>query len=45
MATSYQTLPAELYRSHEVYEREIDTVFRRSWACAGRAEYVAEPGA
>jgi Rieske 2Fe-2S family protein len=45
MSTSHETLPAELYRSHEVYEREIDTVFRRSWACAGRAEYVAEPGA
>ena len=31
---SRETLPAELYRSNEVYERGIDTVFRRSWACA-----------
>ena len=44
MPMSRETLPAELYRSNEVYEREIDTVFRRSWACAGRSEYVAAPG-
>ena len=44
MSMSRETLPAELYRSNEAYEREIDTVFRRSWACAGRSEYVDAPG-
>ena len=44
MPMSRETLPAELYRSNEAYEREIDTVFRRSWACAGRSEYVDAPG-
>ncbi|MSO48115.1 MAG: Rieske (2Fe-2S) protein, partial [Thermoleophilia bacterium] len=45
MDSRHVALPAELYRSPAAYESEIDSVFRRSWACIGRAEHVAEPGA
>jgi len=44
MAVAPSTLHADLYRSPAAFEHEIDAVFRRSWACAGRAEHVAEPG-
>ena len=45
MSTSHEALPAELYRSPEVHERQLDAVFRLSWAGTGRAEHVAGPGA
>ncbi len=38
------TLPAEAYTSPDVYEREIETIFSRSWLCAGRVDQVPEPG-
>ena len=45
MSSQHVSLAAELYRSPAAFESEIDSVFRRSWACVGRAEHVAEPGA
>lgn len=38
-------LDAPWYVSAEVFEREQQRIFSRSWVCAGRAEDIAEPGA
>jgi carnitine monooxygenase subunit len=38
------TLPSNLYRSPEVYLREQDLVFARSWRFACHRSQVAEPG-
>ena len=37
-------LPVEAYTSQEWFDREQDRIFSRTWACAGLAEDVAEPG-
>ena len=44
MPTGARTLPAEFYVSREYFDREIDTMFRRMWICAGREEEIANPG-
>jgi choline monooxygenase len=38
------TLPAEAYTSPEVYERELQTIFRRSWINVGKVEDVPHIG-
>lgn len=38
------TLPSELYRSPDVYRREHELVFARSWNFACHRSQVAEPG-
>lgn len=38
------TLPAAAYLSEEVFEWEIETVFRSSWVCVGRVEEMVAPG-
>lgn len=45
MSSTSISLHADLYRSPGVFESEVDSIFRRSWACVGRAEHVAEAGA
>jgi len=37
-------LPAWCYTSDAFYQREMETVFRRSWVLIGRAESIAQPG-
>jgi Rieske 2Fe-2S family protein len=39
-----RTLPGEYYTSGEVFRRESDRIFARSWLCAGRDEEIADPG-
>jgi phenylpropionate dioxygenase-like ring-hydroxylating dioxygenase large terminal subunit len=38
------TLPPSAYRSPELYELEMKTIFEKEWLCVGRAEYVPEAG-
>jgi Rieske 2Fe-2S family protein len=45
MSSAHISLPADAYRTEAAFESEIDSVFRRTWACVGRSEHVAEPGA
>jgi Rieske 2Fe-2S family protein len=40
-----RTLDAAWYLSPEVFQRERERIFSRSWICAGRSEQIAEPGA
>jgi Rieske 2Fe-2S family protein len=44
MPEGSRTLPAEYYVSGEYFARELDTLFRQMWICAGRTEEVAAPG-
>ncbi|MGI9235061.1 MAG: aromatic ring-hydroxylating oxygenase subunit alpha, partial [Woeseiaceae bacterium] len=37
-------LPAEVYLSQEWYDREIDTIFTKSWLLATREEEIPNPG-
>ncbi len=37
-------LPVEAYTSREWFDREQERIFSRTWACAGLAEDVTEPG-
>lgn len=37
-------MPAELYRSPDILELELNTIFMRDWICLGRADALAEPG-
>ena len=37
-------LPVEAYTSREWFDLEQERIFSRTWACAGLAEDVAEPG-
>lgn len=39
-----RTLDAVWYRSADVFEREQQRIFSRSWICAGHAAQIAEPG-
>ena len=36
--------PPEVYLSEELYEIEMDQVFRHEWICVGREEQLPEPG-
>lgn len=38
------TIPASWYTNKDFYERELKTVFARSWQLAARADQVSEPG-
>ncbi len=38
------TLPAAFYLSQEVFERDIDLIFRRHWIYVGVEAEIAEPG-
>jgi len=38
------SLPRDAYLSPELYSLEINRIFRYSWLCVGRAEYVPEAG-
>ncbi len=38
------TIPSLWYHDREVYQHELNVVFRRGWQLAGRADQVAEPG-
>jgi Rieske 2Fe-2S family protein len=38
------TLPARYYTDADVFRREIESFFCRSWICAGRVEAIANPG-
>lgn len=40
-----RTLDAAWYLSSEIFDRERERIFARSWMCAGRAEQIAERGA
>ena len=44
MPADARTLPAEYYTSAEYFEREVDSLFRRMWICAGREEQLEGPG-
>lgn len=37
-------LPPEAYLSEELYELELEYLFRRDWVCIGREEEAAHPG-
>ncbi len=39
-----KTLPARYYTDPELFQREIEKFYFRTWICAGRAEQVAQPG-
>lgn len=40
-----RTMPREYYASPEVFAREQDAIFARSWICVGRERDFTEPGA
>lgn len=39
-----RTLPREHYVSPELFDAEVERIFRRSWVCVGRADEIARPG-
>lgn len=39
-----RALPMDAYTSAELFERELDAIFRKDWICVGRLEQVTEPG-
>ena len=41
---TYPGLPARDYFDDQVWRRECDTVFSRSWFCMGRTEEIPSPG-
>lgn len=38
------TLPPDAYTGEAVFQREIETIFRKDWICVARQEQVAKPG-
>ena len=36
-------LPGWCYTSHEWYQREVETLFRKDWLCVGRVEQIPNP--
>jgi len=42
--TQASNLPGKLYHDEEVYRRELERIFFRSWLCVGREEDLPEPG-
>ena len=43
-AMGAHTLPGEYFTSREVYDRETDCIFSKSWICAVRASSIPNPG-
>ena len=43
-AMGAHTLPREYFTSREVYDRETDCIFSKSWICAGRVSSIPNPG-
>src|SRR6202163_2847007 len=39
-----KTLPARYYTDPELFHKEVERFYFRSWICAGRTEQVPEPG-
>jgi phenylpropionate dioxygenase-like ring-hydroxylating dioxygenase large terminal subunit len=39
-----ENLPPEVYYSREIYDLEIERIFRREWLCVGRTEDIPRPG-
>lgn len=39
-----QTLPPPAYTFPELYEREVERIFRREWLCVARTEEIPQPG-
>jgi phenylpropionate dioxygenase-like ring-hydroxylating dioxygenase large terminal subunit len=39
-----ETLPPQAYFSPDVYELEIERIFRREWLCVGRVDQMPNPG-
>ena len=37
-------LPREFYTSREIYERDIDAYWNRSWLWVGHVSQIPEPG-
>lgn len=38
------SLPPQTYASSEVFDLEVERIFRREWVCLGRADELAKPG-
>ena len=38
------TLPQPYYTSGEVFDREVDRIFKQYWLCAGHQSRIPEPG-
>ena len=38
------SLPRQAYLSNELYELEVERIFRREWLCVGREEYIPAAG-
>ncbi len=38
------TLPPEAYTSSDVFDAEVDAIFKKDWICVARQEQVANPG-
>ena len=41
---SGETMPSRAYTSPELYELELDRIFRREWLCVARADEITGPG-
>jgi glycine betaine catabolism A len=39
------TLPGPLFTDRDVFDREMERLFRKSWQCVGREDELAAPGA
>ncbi len=39
-----RALPASVYKNQELYELEVERIWRRSWLYAGRVEEIPQPG-
>ncbi len=39
-----RTLPADSYLSREVFDWEMDNIFRSTWVCVGRSDELVGPG-
>jgi phenylpropionate dioxygenase-like ring-hydroxylating dioxygenase large terminal subunit len=44
LSTVLKTLPAHYYTDPELFRREIETFFFKSWICAGRADSIPKAG-
>ncbi len=39
-----ETLPPQAYLSSEIYDLEVERIFRRDWHCVGRVDQMPNPG-
>jgi len=39
-----RALPMDMYTSQELFDLEMETIFRQEWMCVGREEQVENPG-